>query len=147
MPTGDALSNLDLLVYVSTALNTGHAWGLADQTIILPTFVRDEEPEPLNEEQLFLRSIVRVLEHNYGDGKPFKALNIHSQLSREGYPATCDNDQCRGNRRGCAVRKVLDALVEHSSKGGYKALSSIPQRGPYGPQYIYNSSNPKERTE
>ena len=48
-----ALSNLDLLVSLSTTLNTGHAWALADETIILPVLARDEEPSPTSQESMF----------------------------------------------------------------------------------------------
>jgi len=48
-----ALENLDMLVYLSTTLNTGHAFGLARETIILPVLVRDEEPQPTTQESMF----------------------------------------------------------------------------------------------
>ena len=49
----DALAQLDLLVYLSTTLNTGHAHGLANETIILPVLARDEEPQPTTQESMF----------------------------------------------------------------------------------------------
>lgn len=48
-----SLSNLKLLVTLSTTLNTGHAWALADETIILPVLPRDEEPQPTSQESMF----------------------------------------------------------------------------------------------
>lgn len=48
-----ALQNLDMLVYLSTTLNTGHAFGLAKETIILPVLARDEEPQPTTQESMF----------------------------------------------------------------------------------------------
>jgi len=48
-----ALSKLDLLVYLNTTLNTGHAHGLAKETIILPVLARDEEPQPTTQESMF----------------------------------------------------------------------------------------------
>lgn len=53
-----ALSNLDLLVYLSTTLNTGHAHGIARETLILPVLPRDEEPEPTTQESMF--NLVRL---------------------------------------------------------------------------------------
>ncbi|MCR9295704.1 MAG: molybdopterin-dependent oxidoreductase, partial [bacterium] len=50
---GQALSKLELLVTLSTTLNTGHAHALADQTIILPVLARDEEPQPTTQESMF----------------------------------------------------------------------------------------------
>ena len=49
----NALSKLDTIIYLSTSLNTGHAHGLARQTIILPVLARDEEPEPTTQESMF----------------------------------------------------------------------------------------------
>ncbi|ADG67200.1 oxidoreductase alpha (molybdopterin) subunit [Planctopirus limnophila DSM 3776] len=48
-----ALSKLDQIVYLSTTLNTGHAHGLAQETILLPVLARDEEPEPTTQESMF----------------------------------------------------------------------------------------------
>jgi molybdopterin-dependent oxidoreductase alpha subunit len=49
----EALAKLDTLVYLNTTLNTGHAHGLARETIILPVLARDEEPEPTTQESMF----------------------------------------------------------------------------------------------
>lgn len=48
-----ALSKLDMLVTMNTSLNTGHARGLAKQTIILPVLARDEEPQATTQESMF----------------------------------------------------------------------------------------------
>lgn len=54
----EALQKLDMLVYLSTTLNTGHAHGTAEETIILPVLARDEEPQPTTQESMF--SYVRL---------------------------------------------------------------------------------------
>jgi molybdopterin-dependent oxidoreductase alpha subunit len=51
--TGEALSRLDMQVYLSTTLNTGHAHGLAQETLIFPVLARDEEPQPTTQESMF----------------------------------------------------------------------------------------------
>lgn len=48
-----ALGQLDLVVYLSTSLNTGHARGLARTTIILPVLARDEDPQKTTQESMF----------------------------------------------------------------------------------------------
>ncbi|MGY8768678.1 MAG: FdhF/YdeP family oxidoreductase [Pirellulales bacterium] len=53
-----ALENLDTLVFMSTTLNTGHATGLAKETIILPVLARDEEPQVTTQESMF--NLVRL---------------------------------------------------------------------------------------
>jgi molybdopterin-dependent oxidoreductase alpha subunit len=49
-----AMATVDTVVYMSTSLNTGHAWGTGgEETIILPVLARDEEPEPSTQESMF----------------------------------------------------------------------------------------------
>ncbi|MEZ6071478.1 MAG: molybdopterin dinucleotide binding domain-containing protein [Pirellulales bacterium] len=48
-----ALGNLELLVQLNTTLNTGHAHGLARETIVLPVLARDEEPQSTTQESMF----------------------------------------------------------------------------------------------
>jgi molybdopterin-dependent oxidoreductase alpha subunit len=48
-----SLSQLNLAVYLNTTLNTGHAHGLAKETLILPVLARDEEPQPTTQESMF----------------------------------------------------------------------------------------------
>jgi len=60
-----ALGKIDMVVSMSTSLNTGHAWGTgSEETIILPVLARDEEPEPSTQESMF--SFVRLSD----GGKP-----------------------------------------------------------------------------
>jgi molybdopterin-dependent oxidoreductase alpha subunit len=49
----EAIGNLDQITYMNTTLNTGHAHGLARETIILPVLARDEEPQPTTQESMF----------------------------------------------------------------------------------------------
>jgi len=49
----EALSRLESIVYLNTTLNTGHAHGLARETIVLPVLARDEEPQPTTQESMF----------------------------------------------------------------------------------------------
>jgi len=63
--TRNAMAKIDTVVYMSTSLNTGHAWGTgAEETIILPVLARDEEGEPSTQESMF--SFVRLSD----GGKP-----------------------------------------------------------------------------
>ncbi|MEO0531572.1 MAG: molybdopterin dinucleotide binding domain-containing protein [Planctomycetota bacterium] len=48
-----SLASLKQVTYLSTTLNTGHAHGLADETIILPVLARDEEPYRTTQESMF----------------------------------------------------------------------------------------------
>ena len=49
----EALCKLQMLVTLSTTLNTGHPHALADETLILPVLARDEEPQPTTQESMF----------------------------------------------------------------------------------------------
>ena len=69
----ESLGALELLVYLNTTLNTGHAHGLADETIILPVLARDEEPEPTTQESMF--NYVRI-----SDGGPQRHEGPRSEI-------------------------------------------------------------------
>ena len=69
-----ALSNLEMNVMINTTMNTGHAFGLAKETIILPVLARDEEPEPTTQESMF--NFVRL-----SDGGPRRLPGPRSEVS------------------------------------------------------------------
>jgi molybdopterin-dependent oxidoreductase alpha subunit len=48
-----ALGKLELVTYLNTTLNTGHALGRGRETLILPVLARDEEPQPTTQESMF----------------------------------------------------------------------------------------------
>ena len=54
----EALGKLNLIAYLSTSLNSGHAWGTAKETLVLPVLPRDEEPQATTQESMF--SYVRL---------------------------------------------------------------------------------------
>ena len=75
-----SLSKLKLLVTLSTTLNTGHAWALAEETIILPVLPRDEEPQPTTQESMF--NFVRMSDGGESriDG-PRSEISVIAELS------------------------------------------------------------------
>jgi molybdopterin-dependent oxidoreductase alpha subunit len=70
----EALAKLKTVVYFSTTLNTGHAWGTGEETWILPVLPRDEEPQPTTQESMF--SYVRL-----SDGGPARFAGPRSEVS------------------------------------------------------------------
>jgi anaerobic selenocysteine-containing dehydrogenase len=68
-----ALEKLEMLVYLNTTLNTGHAHGLAEETIILPVLARDEEPQSTTQESMF--NFVRL-----SDGGPARHVGPKSEI-------------------------------------------------------------------
>jgi anaerobic selenocysteine-containing dehydrogenase len=69
----ESLAGLKTIVYLNTTLNTGHAHGLAAETIILPVLARDEEPQPTTQESMF--SYVRL-----SDGGPRRHEGPRSEV-------------------------------------------------------------------
>ena len=53
-----AIGKLNLIAYLSTSLNSGHAWGTANETLVLPVLPRDEEQQATTQESMF--SYVRL---------------------------------------------------------------------------------------
>jgi molybdopterin-dependent oxidoreductase alpha subunit len=68
-----SITNLDQIVYLNTTLNTGHAHGLARETIILPVLARDEEPQPTTQESMF--NFIRL-----SDGGPRRHEGTRSEI-------------------------------------------------------------------
>lgn len=69
----EAFARLDSIVYLSTTLNTGHAWGRARRTLILPVCARDEEAQATTQESMF--SYVRM-----SDGGPARVAGARSEV-------------------------------------------------------------------
>jgi molybdopterin-dependent oxidoreductase alpha subunit len=69
-----ALAQIDMVVYLSTTLNTGHAHGLGKETIILPVLARDEEPQATTQESMF--NYVRL-----SDGGPARHEGPRAEIS------------------------------------------------------------------
>jgi molybdopterin-dependent oxidoreductase alpha subunit len=69
-----ALGRLELAAYLSTTLNTGHAWGTGRATLILPVLARDEEPQATTQESMF--SYVRL-----SDGGPSRLPGPRSEVA------------------------------------------------------------------
>jgi molybdopterin-dependent oxidoreductase alpha subunit len=69
----EAIRNLDQIAYLSTTLNTGHAHGLARETIILPVSARDEEEQPTTQESMF--NFIRM-----SDGGPKRHAGTRSEV-------------------------------------------------------------------
>src|SRR5262249_93195 len=68
-----ALGKLEQVTYLSTTLNTGHAWGRARTTLVLPVRARDEEPHATTQESMF--NFVRL-----SDGGPARLEGPRSEV-------------------------------------------------------------------
>ncbi len=68
-----SLNELDMLVYLNTSLNTGHAHATGRETIIFPVLARDEEPYKTTQESMF--NYVRL-----SDGGKTRYEGVRSEL-------------------------------------------------------------------
>jgi molybdopterin-dependent oxidoreductase alpha subunit len=115
-----ALGNLDMIVYLNTTLNTGHAHGLAGETIILPVLARDEEPEVTTQESMF--NFVRL-----SDGGPARHVGPRSEVSTIADIAGRVMDggrpiDWRGMQSTHRIREAIAAIVP-----GFEQIASIDQ--------------------
>jgi molybdopterin-dependent oxidoreductase alpha subunit len=114
----EALGKLDTLVYLSTTLNTGHAHGLARETIILPVLARDEEPEPTTQESMF--NYVRL-----SDGGPRRhegprsEVQVIAEIARRVMPADGPLDWAVMEHTG-KIRQAIAKVVP-----GFEKLAEI----------------------
>ncbi len=115
---GNALQRLKTVVYLSTTLNTGHAWGTAQETLILPVLPRDEEPQPTTQESMF--SYVRL-----SDGgaarftEPRSEVSVLAEIGQRVMNAQAPPDwTCMASH--AAVRQLMARLVP-----GYESLQQI----------------------
>jgi len=69
-----AMARIGLVTYMTTTLNTGHAWGRGQETLVLPVLPRDEESQPTTQESMF--SYVRL-----SDGGPARYPGPRSEVS------------------------------------------------------------------
>lgn len=53
-----AMDRIKCITYLSTTLNSGHAWGTGETTVVLPVLARDEEAQATTQESMF--SFVRM---------------------------------------------------------------------------------------
>jgi molybdopterin-dependent oxidoreductase alpha subunit len=144
---GEALSQVDTLVYLSTTLNTGHAHGLGKTTLILPVLARDEEAQSTTQESMF--SYVRL-----SDGGPrrhegprsevdvvaeigHRALGEHGPLS---WSALKDHDEIRR-----LIARLVPGFEKIETIGKTKQEFEIPGRILHHPKFATPSGRARFR--
>ena len=115
-----AISRLKLVTYMSTTLNTGHAWGRGQETLILPVLPRDEEPQPTTQESMF--SFVRMSD----GGKPRHAgprseVSVLAELGRRLFGTDGPIDW-KALESHAAIRKLIGDLIP-----GYEGAGTIDE--------------------
>ena len=115
-----ALAKLDLIAYLSTTLNTGHAWGRARETLILPVRARDEEPQPTTQESMF--NFVRL-----SDGGPSRYSGPRGEvdiIASLGERVLGDNSPVtwKALTGHCHLRQMIGQIIP-----GYEKIAALDQ--------------------
>lgn len=128
----EALSKVDLVVYLSTALNTGHAHGLGKRTLILPVLARDEEPYVTTQESMF--NFVRVsdggrVRHAGPRGEVEIAAALGARLFAERNPGGIDWATLRDADAVRAwIARLIPGMEAAKDAGRTKTEFTIPGR-------------------
>ncbi len=141
-----SLENLDMLVSLNTTLNTGHAYGLARETIILPVLARDEEPQPTTQESMF--NFIRL-----SDGGPERLPGPKSEieiiatladqvLDTESSPIDWPSLRCTGKIRE-AIAAIIPGFEKIKEIGQTKTEFQIGGRTFHEPKFPTDSGRAK----
>ena len=117
-----ALENLEMVVYMNTTLNTGHAYGLARETIILPVLARDEEPQATTQESMF--NFVRLSDGGPQrlDG-PLSEVEVISTIAEKVFPEPSSSPvDWKSMQDTGRIRDAIGAIVP-----GFEKISRIDQ--------------------
>jgi molybdopterin-dependent oxidoreductase alpha subunit len=115
-----ALGKLELVTYLNTTLNTGHAWGRGRETLILPTLARDEETQATTQESMF--NFVRLSAGGVPrlEG-PRSEVNLIASIAHGMLGSTAQVDW-RALERHCQVREMIAEIIP-----GYQEIGAIDQ--------------------
>lgn len=116
----ECMNRIGTVGYLSTTLNTGHAWGLGKETLILPVLPRDEELQSTTQESMF--SYVRL-----SDGGaprypgPRSEVSILADLAEQVLGSDCAVN-FEDLKSHAAIRKLIAELVP-----GYEGMMGIDE--------------------
>ncbi len=113
-----AFGKIDMVVYLNTTMNTGHAWGRGRETIILPVLARDEEHQPTTQESMF--SYVRLSEGGKTRHQgPRSEVDVIADLAERvvGDSTAIDWSEMRQHSR---IREAIGKTIP-----GYEAIGEI----------------------
>ena len=126
-----SMGKIDTVVYLSTSLNTGHAWGTGgEETIILPVLARDEEPEPSTQESMF--SYIRLSDggtpRHVGPRAEVEIIaDLATRVLGEGGPVNW-RDMSHTSTIRTAIASIVPGLEQIAEIDRTKKEFSIPGR-------------------
>lgn len=146
-----ALRKIDLTVFLSTTLNTGHARGRGQASLILPVLARDEDPQPTTQESMF--SFVRYSEggrpRHEGPRPEVTVIAAIARRALRGTPADGAIDlaalEQHANLRK-AIAAVVPELDRLASIDATKAEFAIPGRAFHQPRFSTPSGRARIHT-
>ena len=114
-----AMKRIGLVVHCNTTLNTGHAWGLGRETLILPMLARDEEPQLTTQESMF--NFVRVSDGGITrlEGPRAESAVLAQIATRVFAGRECPLDWAAMEKHG-AIRNVIAKVIP-----GYEAIAEV----------------------
>ncbi len=116
--TSKAFAAIDQVVYLNTALNTGHIHGRGKETWILPVLPRDEEPQPTTQESMF--SYVRLSDGGAARHPgPRSEVQVIAALAQRVFAGRSSIDWAGLEAHG-SIRRLIAAVVP-----GYEQLADI----------------------
>ena len=119
----EALGRMKQVTYFSTTLNTGHAWGTAAETMILPVLPRDEEPQPTTQESMF--SFVRLSEGGAARlAGPRSEVSLLAEIGQRLFAESSVPVNWRDLESHAAVRALIADLIP-----GYEDIGNIDDTG------------------
>lgn len=116
----NAFERMKCVTYLSTTLNTGHAWGTGETTLILPVQARDEESQATTQESMF--SFVRLSDGgNARFPGPRSEVSVLSELATRtlGSDSPVDFASLQEHRK---IRELIGELVP-----GYEDMLGIDE--------------------
>jgi anaerobic selenocysteine-containing dehydrogenase len=117
-----AFANTDLVVYMSTSLNTGHVWGRGRETIILPVLARDEEPQKTTQESMF--NYVRLSDGGMARHQgPRAEVSVIADVARRVFGDRGPIDW-QEMQQHASIRAAIAKIVP-----GYERIGEIEQSG------------------
>ena len=133
----EAMRPIGQVVYLNTTLNTGHAHGLGQQTIILPVLARDEEAESTTQESMF--SLVRA-----SDGGQRRFIGPLSELEiirtvAENYFGDETPVPWSAFADAAAIRSAMSAIVP-----GYQEVEAVDQKQGAEREFFVTGRHPRE---